>query len=101
VSSPIRDRIRKLLALASNNPHEGEASSAAAMAVRLMAEHNISAADVAASAPRERVTIGRRMVPVSCATWEARLAGLVAGNRVDLGQPKLRHEQPRLPMGGA
>jgi hypothetical protein len=43
------DRISKLLSLAGNNPSEKEAEAAAAKAAHMMAEHNISMAQVASA----------------------------------------------------
>lgn len=42
----IQDKIRKLLALAGNNPSEHEAATALAMAHKLMAKHNLSHKDI-------------------------------------------------------
>ena len=42
----IADRVRKLLALANANSNEQEAASAAAMAAALLAEHNLTTAQV-------------------------------------------------------
>lgn len=46
VDERIIDRIRKLLALAGDNPNEHEAAAAAAKAQALMQEHDLAAADV-------------------------------------------------------
>ena len=43
----IIEKIQKILALAGNNPSEGEAAKAAAKAQAMLAEHNLSMADVA------------------------------------------------------
>ena len=45
----IIDRIRALLALASNNPSEAEATSAAGRAAQLMQEHDLEQAEIEAS----------------------------------------------------
>jgi hypothetical protein len=42
----IKDRIRKMLALAENNTEEEEAKTAAAMAAKLMRKHNLEHADI-------------------------------------------------------
>jgi hypothetical protein len=84
VSSPIHDRIRKLLALAAD-ASAGEAETAAAMAARLMAEHSVTLADVAASSRRERPAVGCRRIVVSSAMWETMVIHVVAqacGGRV-------------------
>src|SRR6516162_7865398 len=46
----IADKVRKLLALANNNANAEEAASAAAMAAALLAEHNLTMAQVEATA---------------------------------------------------
>jgi hypothetical protein len=51
----IADRVRKLLALANNNPNEEEAASAAALAAALLAEHNLTMAQVECGADEARV----------------------------------------------
>lgn len=45
-TSKILDKVRKLLSLASNNPNQNEATSAAEMVKRLLIEHNLSLTDV-------------------------------------------------------
>lgn len=77
MSSPIHDRIRKLLALAAD-ASAGEAETAAAMAARLMAEHSVTLAQVAASSQREKPSVGCRRIPVSSALWETMVVHVVA-----------------------
>ena len=56
------DRIKKLLALANNNPSAEEAASAAAMAMRLMRKYNLESADLQAHELRKEGTIIRAVV---------------------------------------
>lgn len=77
MSSSIHEKIRKLLALAAD-AGAGEAETAAAMAARLMAEHAVSLADVAASETRQKPSVGCRQIPVSAAIWESMLVHVVA-----------------------
>jgi Protein of unknown function (DUF2786) len=51
----IADRIRKLLALAGNNPSEAEAAVAMERAAALMAEHNLTMMEVEAVSETERI----------------------------------------------
>lgn len=76
-TSTITDRVRKLLALAAD-ASAGEAETAAAMAARLMAEHGVTLADVAASTERQRPAVGVRHIAVTAAMWEAYLLAVVA-----------------------
>lgn len=72
-------KIRKLLALADKNSHEGEMTSAALMAQKLMAEHNLSLSEVQVKEIKEEglkkdaATFRRNCVP-----WERTLASAVA-----------------------
>src|SRR5262245_545857 len=52
----IADKVRKLLALANNNPNEEEAASAAAMAAALLAEHNLTTAQIETAADDARTS---------------------------------------------
>lgn len=54
------DRIKKLLALASNNPNEAEAKSALNKAYTLMQENNISFDEVLGKGVRKKVTEDNR-----------------------------------------
>lgn len=56
------DRIKKLLALADNNPSAEEAASAAAMAMRLMRKYNLESADLQAHELRKEGAIIRAVV---------------------------------------
>jgi hypothetical protein len=49
----IADKVRKLLALANNNSNAEEAASAAAMAAALLAEHNLTTAQVETAADND------------------------------------------------
>ena len=73
----IHEKIRKLLALAAD-AGAGEAETAAAMAARLMAEHSVTLAEVAASASRERPSVGCRRIRVTAALWETFVVHVVA-----------------------
>lgn len=77
VTSPVHEKIRKLLALAAD-ANAGEAETAAAMAARLMAEHAVTLADIAASEIRQKPSVGCRRVGVSAALWESMLVHVVA-----------------------
>lgn len=70
----IIERIRALLALASNNPSEAEAASAAARAAALMAEHHLAQAEIEASGGEtEADDIGAEILEemgAQCATWK-------------------------------
>ena len=52
----IADKVRKLLALANNNANAEEAASAATMAAALLAEHNLTMAQVEAAADDARIS---------------------------------------------
>jgi Protein of unknown function (DUF2786) len=54
--SKIVDRVRKLLALANNNANEKEAASAAARATALLAEHNLTMAQVESAGDDARIS---------------------------------------------
>ncbi len=59
----IIERIRALLALASNNPSEAEAASAAERAAKLMAEHHLAQAEIeAAGGEVEEDSIGSELI---------------------------------------
>lgn len=69
------DKIRKLLALAGNNPSEHEAASALARAQQLMAEHGLDTVDVATStikSAKASATTAQRP-----AEWEATLVSTI------------------------
>ena len=77
MSTAIHDRIRKLLALAADSG-AGEAETAASMAARLMAEHSVTLAQLAATSARERPSVGCRRIAVSSALWESMVVHVVA-----------------------
>lgn len=78
------DKIRKLMALAENNPEENEAIAAALKAQKLMAEHGIELVDVK-DAPDESPEIIEARYDFNSgghnmSKWKWRLAGIVAQN---------------------
>ncbi len=70
-------RIRKLLALASNNPSKEEAASAALKAQKLMAEHGI---DDIRSLSCDESDIGISWTPAKRKPWRGQLAYIIARN---------------------
>jgi len=75
----IADRVRKLLALAQSD-NEHEAAAAAARASKLIAEHNLSEAQIAADKGEafQPVTTDYILRSKRLANWKVRLAGGVA-----------------------
>lgn len=75
----ILDRVRKLLALSSNNPSQEEANAALLQAQRLMAEHQIEITDAIENEADAAIVVevicdqGKRFE-----TWRTSLAGVVA-----------------------
>lgn len=59
VDAKVIERIKKLLALAGNNPNEHEAASAAARAQELMQEHDLSMESVSTKVDARTAGIGR------------------------------------------
>jgi hypothetical protein len=78
--SKIIDRVRKLLALASNaGATEGEASNAAAMAAALMEQHGLAAATVAAAGGSDDERRGKEEMRGGAAfNWQPGLMAAVA-----------------------
>ena len=77
------DQIRKLLALAGNNPCEQEAISAALKAQAMMAKYNIDIADVEDEAPKAEEMAESFCVYADGHTmtnWKLHLAGILAKN---------------------
>lgn len=76
----IIDRIRKCLALATNNSNVAEAESAMLMAQRLMAKHGVGLEEVQDEIPEdEKIVIEKETVGTGCA-WKFTLAHIVADN---------------------
>ena len=80
----IIDKIRKLMALAGNNPEEHEAIAAALKAQKLMAEHGIQLADVEDDSSESPEIIEARYDFTSgghsMSKWKWKLASIVAEN---------------------
>lgn len=73
--SDIQDKIKKLLALATNNPNEHEAAAALRLAHHLMEKHAISEAQVRGMPTG---TIDAETVPIATAAWRVTLFGGIA-----------------------
>lgn len=71
------DRVRKLLSLAGNNPNENEAAMAAEKAQVILAEHNLSIADVRAGDEDETIVEDEELV-TSSQPWRRPLGTMVA-----------------------
>jgi hypothetical protein len=71
----VLDKIRKLLALAGNNPNQYEAISAAEMASKLLAEYNLSLTDVEL---KQIVTKEVIFEELKIATWIQILASIIS-----------------------
>ena len=77
----IVEQIRKLLALAGNNPCEKEAISAALKAQSLMAKYSIDMAQVEdESVSKEEITTEACSKGVGMVKWQTRLANIIANN---------------------
>lgn len=77
----VLNRVRKLLALASNNSSEHEAESALMMAQRLMAENDISIGQVDVDADNRKVTeVAASRSNRNMPWWHRELAGVIAKN---------------------
>lgn len=74
----LADRIRKLLALAGNNPSEAEAASAMERAAALMTEHNLTMAEVEALGSADRRVEQRYEGQRGRQTWARSIWGAVA-----------------------
>jgi hypothetical protein len=59
MTDKIKDRVKKLLALGSNNPNENEANRAMELAQKLMIEHGLSVDMLSPEAPRMTMGDGR------------------------------------------
>ena len=78
-NSQIIEKIRKLIALASNNPNEAEAESAMRMATTLLARHNLDLSEVATTSHNPPVSEHRTPTTKSAADqWVSILAHGVA-----------------------
>jgi len=77
----ILDKIRKVLALASNNPSEEEGQTAMLLAQKLMAENNILASDINKSETVKR-EVSNDLVESTTRSpwWHQALAGIIADN---------------------
>lgn len=75
------DKIRKLFALAGNNPSEQEAASAALQAQRLMAKYSIDPSEVEGgpSTAKQRIVEVETETMRDTRTWRFHLARVVAG----------------------
>lgn len=78
-------RVKKLLALAGNNPNEEEANSAMAKAQALMAEYSVEASELSFDSTEEKM---RSLNPIEMAVtyadrinwWQKSLASVIADN---------------------
>lgn len=76
----ILDRVKKILALAGNNPSEEEAKAAALKAQELLAKYNLSMADIGdENAPKEKLMFKHYQTGVDKA-WKYDLSAVVARN---------------------
>jgi hypothetical protein len=71
----ILEKVRKLLALAGNNPNQHEATSAAEMAKRILNEYNLSLTDVELKEIVEKVVV---LETLKLENWKGLLGMLVA-----------------------
>lgn len=79
----IVEQIRKLLALAGNNPSQNEANSAALKAQALMAKYNIDIADVEDEAAKLEEIVEEEVIYADGHTmtnWKLRLASVICAN---------------------
>ena len=74
----IKDKIRKLLALASNNPSEGEAQAALLRARELMAKHKLSEMDCVEALPEVVTRLTNWRASKRSAPWMITLASVIA-----------------------
>lgn len=74
------DKIRKILALAENNPSENEAISAALMAQKLMAKYNILETEVQQEVTENNIESLQVVVSGKIQKWRLYLAQVVAKN---------------------
>lgn len=76
----VLDKVRKMLALAGNNPSEEEAQSAMLLAQKLMVKHNLTMDDV--EVPNEEKEVTEETVTGFTRTpwWYKSLGSIIAGN---------------------
>jgi Protein of unknown function (DUF2786) len=74
----VAERIRKLLALANNNPSEAEAAIALERASALMAEHNLTMAQVDAHGTGDERVEEKHNAAYRGQTWARLIWGSVA-----------------------
>jgi hypothetical protein len=79
INEKVADKIKKLLALAGNNSSEDEAEAALLKAQELMAQHNITKADVADIDDSEDIGIGYTDETIA-AVYKLHLAHVIAMN---------------------
>jgi hypothetical protein len=73
----IVERVKKLFALAGNNPNENEAAAAAEKAQAILIEHNLSMTDITNSRIDDDMVIDQELV-TSAYPWRRMLASAVA-----------------------
>lgn len=76
----ILEKVKKLFALADNNPSEEEAKSAALMAQKLMMENDIAMWEVENVDLEKKEEIGEEAIEVPAKKWKYTLAHIVADN---------------------
>jgi hypothetical protein len=72
------DRVRKLLALAGNNSNEEEAARAAEKAQEILAEHNLSIADIKTDADKDERLVEDDELITNQQQWRRDLGNIVA-----------------------
>jgi hypothetical protein len=72
------DRVRKLLALAGNNPNEEEAARAAEKAQEILAEHNLSIADIKTDTDVDETPVEDDELITNQQQWRRDLGSIVA-----------------------
>ena len=72
------DRIRKILALAGNNPNEAEAAAAAAKAQAMLAEYNLELADVTHVHDHESDMVLDNELQTDSRPWRRQLGTMIA-----------------------
>lgn len=76
----IIEKIRKILALAENNPNENEAISAALKAQELMAKFNINEAEIGNELSKERIDSLECVLSGKVQKWKLSLAVVISKN---------------------
>jgi len=76
----ILDRIKKTLALASNNPSQEEAQAAMLKAQELLAKHGLSMADVQSAQQVETPNVADEMAGTGTTWWEKELSAIIGQN---------------------